>query len=170
MHEFSKRYHASGSKPQATTPVLFYKVPGYWSTMGRRRTKFGTKAQQYLRTVNPPRHQATQRDEDNSFLCIRKGRRTTHVPADETTSYNGSKGKGSVLVFMYRAMDACGGMTASSTDNRRTRQRWEVTFTPPPQTCQGFRHSFSNLQILHIVGLYRRRLLNSAVSYQVHIF
>ena len=52
------------------------------------------------------RHQATQRDEDNSFLCIRKGRRATHVPANETTGYNGSKDKGSVLVFMYRAM--CG--------------------------------------------------------------
>jgi hypothetical protein len=145
MDAFSKRYHASDSKPQAMTPGLyFYQVPGYWSTAGRRR-KFGTKAQQYRRALNPPRHQANQRDEDNSFLCIRKGRRTTHVPADETTSYNGSKGKGSALVCMYRAMDACGGMVASSTDNRRTRQRWEVTFTPRPQTCQGFRNSFSNL-------------------------
>jgi hypothetical protein len=110
MHEFSKRYHASGSKPQATIPVLFYKVPGYWSTTGRGRRKFETKAQQYLRTLNPTRHQATQRDEDTSNLRIRKGRRSTHVPADETPSYNGSKGKGSV---QYRAMDACGGKAVS---------------------------------------------------------
>lgn len=116
--QFSKRYHAGGSKPQAMTPVLFYKMPRYWSTTDRRR-RFGTKAQQYRRTLNRPRHQATQRDEDNSFLCIRKGRRTTHGPADETTSYNGSKGKGSVLGFMYLATDACGGMAASCTDNRR---------------------------------------------------
>jgi hypothetical protein len=75
-----------------------------WPTSGRRR-KFGTEAQKCLQAMNPLRNHATQRDEDNSFLCIRKGRRATHVPADEITGYNGSKGKGSVLVFMTHATD-----------------------------------------------------------------
>lgn len=43
-------------------------------------------------------------------LCIRKGRRVTHFPADETTAYNGSKGNGGVLVFTYHARDVYWGM------------------------------------------------------------
>jgi len=142
--QFSKRYHASGSKPQATTPVLFYTVPVYWSNTGRRRRRFGTRAQQYRRTLNPPCHRATQRDEDNSFLCIRKRRRTTLGPADETTSYNGSKGKSSVFVFMYLAMDGYGGMAASCTDKRR-KTEVRVHLHTPAADVSRLPTSFCNL-------------------------